>query len=94
MSNYRPHSKIRQYLADYIADRALVCTDLHRDQIDRIYYDDPIVQGYTICWDHATRTPFARRGCLWLFPEPTDDHTQIDIINRYIATTCTTSISA
>lgn len=82
MSYYRTHQRIRQYLADYAADRALVHCDLHRARVDQLYSSDPIVATYTVGWDRATRTPYAQRDELVLFPPGTPDHIAADIKHR------------
>lgn len=64
------YRRIQQYLADYAADRALVHTDLHRAQVDRIYRFDPRVAGWTVAWDDTTRTPYAKRGNSIIYPAP------------------------
>lgn len=84
MTSYRTHARIRQYLADWMADRALVHTDLHRAQVDRIYMADPIVRGYIVGWDNATRTPYAYRPRTgtFLVPFGTPEETTMAILHR------------
>jgi|GEM_PF-5427037 len=93
MTSYRTHARIRKYLADWMADRALVHTDLHRAQVDRIYMADPVVKGYRVGWDCTAQTPYAYRGGTWLFPFGTPGPTAAAIALRNTSTSPCTSTS-
>lgn len=80
---YRPYTRIRAYLADYIVDRALVHTDYHRHQVDRIYAADPIVTSWSVRWDEATHTPYAYRKDRFVFPADLPAFITDDIIRRH-----------
>jgi len=90
MTSCRPHARIRQYLADWVADRSLVYTDLHRAQVDHIYTTDPVVRGYTVGWDAGTHTPYAHKRGTWFFPPNTPAATCHAIQHRHACTSALT----
>lgn len=93
MPTFPTHTRIRQYLAEWQADRALVYTDLHRAQVDRIYLADPVVRRYRVGWDSTYQVPFAYRGGAWLFPPGTPGPTTAAIQRLHTTAPCIPSKS-
>ncbi len=85
--------RIIGYLNSFREDMAVCLTDLHRQQVARIYRHERWMHNWTAHYDHATYTPFAMRRerytrlLEFAFPDGTHPEVRRSIEQRH--TSCT-----